>query len=311
LEGTQVDEVPDHKLNTEKGLLVRSQLSDEVVVQTVYHSWVKRKLPTQEQANVLDFPVDRTVKMTDEELLVLTRKEIPGKILTAASWFLKEWAPAHSNDASPDETTILGGRPPPVDGRPKMKMSDLSHFDLQLEAKLLRYQEERGDGVMKDNDAVIPVHLWNNRIPIGLNRIRGERPNGDREPNQNPDFNCEGDEGMTKFTAFVGTFRRLLPPKMLKRWKSNVQKIFKGWYETTGQHMPHATKILADGLKACEKADGATWWDWDAGSALLFWRWPPDYVEVARVGIAQCSTRNPQPIKTSSLLKKRTKFGRR
>jgi hypothetical protein len=50
--------------------------------------------------------------------------------------------------------------------------------------------------------------------------------------------------------------------------------------------MPHATEILEDGLKACEKADGASWWDWDVGSALLFWRWPPDYVEVARVGIA-------------------------
>jgi hypothetical protein len=57
LEGVKVDEPPDHKLTTEKGLMVRSQLSKDVVVQTVYHSWVKRKLSTQEQANVLDFPV--------------------------------------------------------------------------------------------------------------------------------------------------------------------------------------------------------------------------------------------------------------
>jgi hypothetical protein len=190
LEGTQVDETPDHKLNTEKGLLVRSQLSGDVVVQTVYHSWVKRKLSTQEQANVLDFPVDRTVEMTDEELLALTRKEITGKILTAVSWFLKEWASANSKDVSPDETTILGEKPSLVDGGPKMKMSDLSYLDLQLEAKLLRYQEERGAGVVKDDDAAIPVHLWNNHIAIGLNRIRRERPNGDREPNQNPYFNC-------------------------------------------------------------------------------------------------------------------------
>jgi uncharacterized protein YcaQ len=90
---------------------------------------------------------------------------------------------------------------------------------------------------------------------------------------------------MTKFTAFLGTFRRLFQPKMLKRWKYNAQKSFEGWYETAGQHMPHTTEILADGLKACKKADGASWWDWDAGSTLLFWRWPLDYVEVARVGI--------------------------
>jgi hypothetical protein len=123
-------------------------LSEDVVVQTVYHSWVKRKLSTQEQANVLDFPVDRTVEMTDEELLALTKNEIPGKILTAASWFLKEWGSANSKDIPPDETTIPGGRPPPVVGGPKLKLSDLSYLDLQLEAKLLRYQEERGDGVV-------------------------------------------------------------------------------------------------------------------------------------------------------------------
>jgi hypothetical protein len=157
-------------------------------------------------------------------------------------------------------------------------MSDLSYLDLQLEAKLLRYKEERGDGVVKDDNAAIPVHLWNNRIAIGLNRIQRDRPDGGRAPNQNPYFTCEGDKGMTKFTAFVGTFRRLLQPKMLKRWKANVQKSFKEWYESTGWHMAHATEILADGLKACEKADGASWWDWDAGSALLFWRWPPDYI---------------------------------
>jgi hypothetical protein len=105
-------------------------LSEDVVVQAVYHSWVKQKRSTQEQANVLDFPVDRTVEMMDEELLALTKNKIPGKIPTAASWFLKEWWSANSKDTSPDETTIPGGRPPPVVGGPKLKMSDLSYLDL-------------------------------------------------------------------------------------------------------------------------------------------------------------------------------------
>jgi hypothetical protein len=228
LEGTKVDGPPDHKLNTEKGLMARSQLSEDVVVHTVYHIWEKRKPSTQEQANVLDFPVDRTVEIMDEELLVLTKKEIPETVLTAASWFLKEWVPANIKDASTDETTIREDRPPPLDGGPKMKMSDLTYLDLQLEAKLLRYQEERGDDVIKDDDDAIPIHLWSNRIAIGLNWIRRERPNGDQEPNQNPYFNFEGEEGMTKFTAFLGTFRRLLlsSTKMLKRWKSNARKNF-------------------------------------------------------------------------------------
>jgi hypothetical protein len=135
LEGMKVDEPSDHKLNTEKGLMVCSQLSEGVVVQTVYHSWVKRKLSTQEQVNVLDFPEDRTVKMTDEELLVLTKKEKPGKILTAASWFLKEWAPANIKDNPSDKTTIPEDSPPPVDSGPKMKISDLSYQPIKISGR--------------------------------------------------------------------------------------------------------------------------------------------------------------------------------
>ena len=286
LKGIQVAEPTDHKLNTEKGLMVRSQLSEDVVVQSVYGSWMKRKLTTQEQANILDFPVDRTVEMTDEELLVLTRKEIPGKVLTAASWFLKEWNPNYIKDETSDNPISSEDNPPTEGFEPKFKKTDLSYLDLQLEAKLLRYQEEREDGVVKDDDAAIPVHLWNNRIAIGLNRIRRERLDGDRPANDKPYFSFSDDKERTKFSGFLGTFRKLLQPKMLKRWKFNVRDSFEIWYETTGKHMLHATDILADGLKACDKADGASWWDWDAGSALLFWRWPPDYVEIARVGIA-------------------------
>jgi hypothetical protein len=73
---------------------------------------------------------------------------------------------------------------------------------------------------------------------------------------------------------------------MLKRWKVNVRKSFEVWYENTGRFMPDASSILADGLRACEKADGASWWEWDNGSALLFWRWPKDYIETTGIGIA-------------------------
>jgi hypothetical protein len=79
-------------------LITRDHLDREVVVESVFHTWVKRRLTAEEHAKVLNFPVDRVVELTGEELLALTRKEIPGKVLTAASWFLKHWDTAISND---------------------------------------------------------------------------------------------------------------------------------------------------------------------------------------------------------------------
>jgi hypothetical protein len=87
----EVQEPAQNKINTEKGLITRNHLDREVVVESVFHTWVKQRLTAEEQANILDFPVDRTVEMTGEELFALTRKEISGKVLTAASWFLKHW----------------------------------------------------------------------------------------------------------------------------------------------------------------------------------------------------------------------------
>ncbi len=37
-------------------------------------------------------------------------------------------------------------------------------------------------------------------------------------------------------------------------------------------------------LECITKAAGCTWWKWDAGSRLFFWRWPKEYVEEARDG---------------------------
>jgi hypothetical protein len=177
----------------------------------------ERKLTAEEQANVLDFPVDRTVKMTGEELLALTRKEIPGKVLTAASWFLKHWNTTIGNDEQMNKAqSSLEERVQP-DIKSNHNKTDQSYLDLCLEAKLLRFQEERLNDVVKDDYAAASVHLWNNRIAIGLNRMRRERK-GDcgRQCINQPYFDFDEDDGITRYSKFLGTFLKLLQPVMLK-----------------------------------------------------------------------------------------------
>ena len=43
-------------------------------------------------------------------------------------------------------------------------------------------------------------------------------------------------------------------------------------------------KMLASGVEALGRALEATWWDWDWGSSLFFWRWPDSHILWARDG---------------------------
>jgi hypothetical protein len=153
--------------------------------------------------------------------------------------------------------------------------TDQGYLDLRLEASLLRFQEEQLNDVVKDDDAAAPVHLWNNLIAIGLNTPEKEKV-------------IVGDSAIPNHTL---TLTRTTESQNIQSfWKRFVsfssQQCWNGGKQTSVQHMPQAADILADGLKACKKADGASWQEWDAGSALLFWRWPKDYIETARTRIA-------------------------
>ena len=49
---------------------------------------MKRYLSTKEKAECLDFPNTRTTLMAEELTNLLTKSEVPGKILVANLWYL-------------------------------------------------------------------------------------------------------------------------------------------------------------------------------------------------------------------------------
>ena len=65
-------------------------MDEEVVANTSLkkNKWVKRYLSTKEKAECLDFPNTRTTLMTEELTNLLTKSEVPGKILVANLWYL-------------------------------------------------------------------------------------------------------------------------------------------------------------------------------------------------------------------------------
>ena len=60
---------------------------------------------------------------------------------------------------------------------------------------------------------------------------------------------------------------------------------FCSWYKLHGQ-LDEDKEVWKAGMKAVKRAWWCTFWDWPRGSSIFFWRWPPDYQRVARLGLA-------------------------
>lgn len=157
---------------------------------------------------------------------------------------LQEMLDDLKRDRGPAPDELARAEPSPVDGAPKE--------------------------IVKNDDAEVPVHLWNDRVAKFL----------DHDP-QDPVFikSCD-----------------MLRARMLNRWFANVCRSYYAWII----RMRDADDVRADeniGIADDERtlrkardaiflADKATYWDWPSGSGVFFWRWPREYWEVLRDGMA-------------------------
>jgi len=132
------------------------------------------------------------------------------------------------------------------------------------------------DKAVKADGAAVPIRLWDERVATHLQEA-WERKGVSKPP---LNFSAPGDRA--KFSRILNNVRK----RLLVIWKNRVRKSFLEWYRTLPSNSTDRVEIGRDGAKACSKAADASWWEWDKGSALFFWRWPPHYREIARKGVA-------------------------
>ena len=320
-----------HQLNTGMGILNWSDRFESVIAPSVFRlpSWLQRKMTTHELASALDFPTTRIDVMTTQELEGLTKTELPGKIFVAALEQLRVTSERTYSKAESDRKRRLGiaafaAQPmgkrrrgliednaaqtgSPENEVPTFETVDEQYDEEDVEASLetsretmwalhenmraSETQEEMGDTqgfstvtdkAVKADDAAIPLHLWNDRIAKGLQEMRSANnetfPYDFTEVNDRLRFQ-EGLDGFRKLGLFV--------------WKRNVRRSFWKWFNKFGIHRAEREAMRRDGMKACAKADQCSWWNWDKGSAIFFWRWPPDYQETARIGVMPYFDKEP------------------
>jgi hypothetical protein len=124
-----------------------------------------------------------------------------------------------------------------------------------FESELARRAREAK--AVKADDAEVTVHLWNARIWM-------------------PGFK-------------LSVIRELF---LLRRWKQNLRRWFVAYLKDEYgpewfNKMKENTDLgqdLENGQDGLRWGMSSSWWGWDAGSTLFFWRWPKEFRKEARDG---------------------------
>jgi hypothetical protein len=66
--------------------------------------------------------------------------------------------------------------------------------------------------------------------------------------------------------------------RLLIRWKGNVVRSSWAWLRTQPEDVKRHPNTRTRGAAAIHFAQQASWWDWNVGSAVFFWRWPEEFV---------------------------------
>ena len=86
--------------NSYLGLLSWKMKKEKVVANTVFHEGAVRRMITPlEWSRVMDFPYDKALRMTEENLLLLKDAEVPGKIVYAGIYFLESYYQSKPTEA--------------------------------------------------------------------------------------------------------------------------------------------------------------------------------------------------------------------
>ena len=156
----------------------------------------------------------------------------------------------------------------------------------------------------RSDDAGIQVHWWDDRIERKLTKHWSKRENLKERQQQNYGRNFEAPVEKFKLKRDL----RVLREFALLSWKCLLQEDFVSWYEKEGQGQEEWLEIRVVGEASVARALKASWWEWDYGSFLFFWRLPADYQDTACKGVIPMFLRPPPQCKESQPIYRNTEL---
>lgn len=135
---------------------------------------------------------------------------------------------------------------------------ELAHGQVPLHAGTKRKRDDEEEEVsisLEDLDSDVPIHP-----PASASQI-GDNKDGSSDPLM----------GLEEFVAMLSD--------------SNTEGL-----KMSGDEMKRKEllKDLRVGRDTIRRAGLSSWWEWDAGSTLFFWRWPSEYKKDVQDGLKVC-----------------------
>lgn len=129
---------------------------------------------------------------------------------------------------------------------------------------------DRNQKAAKADDAEIPYWIWNNRVKDVFNTW-DTRPSDESVDNSL--------EAMRRF------FHRV--------WVKRLCHSFRKWLKGYNKPWVNQANSVEAGIDALCRAINSSWWEWDNGSRLFFWRWPAEVLDEVRDGTKPFFRRDP------------------
>jgi hypothetical protein len=217
--------------------------------------WCRRKLTQTEILLSRDVPSMARSMLSEDQVmeLLLDSSYIPNKCCLALldafpSTVQPSWVPTPVLGVLPNDTTA--------------ELGVENQMIMEAEHKLLQ-------GATKADDAAIPMQLWDERILPAL-------------PQQ-------------QRSKILVPIRNLA----LRWWRRSVLRDFLRWFKAEHKKLHKAGSIQVQlilrngsakldweaGRDCIRRCAEASWWEWDAGSRPLHWRWPKEYRIIIRDGL--------------------------
>jgi hypothetical protein len=130
----------------------------------------------------------------------------------------------------------------------------------------------------KNDDAQTQVAEWNRRVceGIGIEYVATRH---------DPALDCFRSLLLRRYRSFehgvIGSFRRYMSMEYGSDWLERVRVLSK----KKGGKLESLVRDYEVGIDAIRRASGASFWEWDLGSTVLFWRWPKFLREELRDGL--------------------------